>query len=278
MGNRMPHLPQGHVYLRLWDAKQKQLFAARDRFGEKPFYYFRRRGTFLFATEMKALFASGLVPAEPNLSTIYRYLAYREINASAETFFRDVAALPPAHALRYSPGSDSLKSWQYWDIDPEARIRYQDVAPYSELFLRLLNDSVKLRLRSDVAVGSCLSGGLDSSTIVSLIASQRRGNRQVTFSARSGARAATNIWLAIRTHAALILRTSCRIPDGFGRSLSATLRACQFRKRSRPPSATGRATSNPNHVRFPFHPRRFRAICFQPAHHCSLSFRQFRTQ
>ncbi len=49
----------------IWDASQKQLFAARDRFGEKPFYYFRRRGTFLFASEMKALFASGLVPAEP---------------------------------------------------------------------------------------------------------------------------------------------------------------------------------------------------------------------
>ncbi len=89
----------------IWDAKQKQLVAARDRFGEKPFYHFRRRGPFLFASEMKAPFPSGPFPAEPNLSTIYRYLAYQEIDASAETFFRDVAALPPAHALRYSPGS-----------------------------------------------------------------------------------------------------------------------------------------------------------------------------
>ncbi|HEY1467976.1 MAG TPA: asparagine synthase (glutamine-hydrolyzing) [Candidatus Acidoferrum sp.] len=169
----------------IWDARQKQLFAARDRFGEKPFYFFRRRGTFLFASEMKALFASGLVPAEPNLATIYRYLAYRETDASGETFFRDIAALPPAHALLYSPESDSFKSWQYWDIDPGASIRYPDEASYSEHFLHLLSDSVKLRLRSDVTVGSCLSGGLDSSTIVSLVASQQTGNPQVTFSARS---------------------------------------------------------------------------------------------
>lgn len=169
----------------IWDAKQKQLFAARDRFGEKPFYYFRRSGTFLFASEMKALFASGLVAAEPNLGTIYRYLAYRETDASAETFFRDVTALEPAHALLYSPGSDSLKSWQYWDIDPNARIRHPNETSYPEHFLHLLSDSVKLRLRSDVTVGSCLSGGLDSSTIVSLIAAQRNGDRQVTFSARS---------------------------------------------------------------------------------------------
>lgn len=169
----------------IWDAKQKQLFAARDRFGEKPFYYFRRHGTFLFASEMKALFASGLVPAEPNLGSIYRYLAYRETDASAETFFRDVTALEPAHALLYSPGSDSLKSWQYWDIDPNAKVRYPNETSYSKHFLHLLSDSVKLRLRSDVTVGSCLSGGLDSSTIVSLIAAQRNGDRQVTFSARS---------------------------------------------------------------------------------------------
>ncbi len=169
----------------IWDAQRKQLFAARDRFGEKPFYYFRRRGTFLFASEMKALFASGLVPTEPNLGPIYRYLAYAETDASAETFFRDVAALEPAHALLYSPGNDSLKTWQYWDIDPDATIRYPDEASYSEHFLHLLNDSVELRLRSDVTVGSCLSGGLDSSTIVSLVASQRNHDRQLTFSSGS---------------------------------------------------------------------------------------------
>jgi len=84
-------------------------------------------------------------------------------------FFRDVAALPPAHALRHSPGSDSLKSWQYWDIDPEARIRYQDESAYSVHFLCLSNDGVKLRLRSDVAVGSCLSGGPRSSILPRLL-------------------------------------------------------------------------------------------------------------
>jgi asparagine synthase (glutamine-hydrolysing) len=169
----------------IWDARQKQLFAARDRFGEKPFYYFRQQDSLLFASEIKALLASGFVPVEPNPRAIYRYLAYRETDASAETFFKGVSALPPAHALLFSPGRDSLRSWQYWDLDPQAQIRYPDERSYSDHFLELLTESVKIRLRSDVTVGSCLSGGLDSSTIVSLIAPQRNDKGQCTFSARS---------------------------------------------------------------------------------------------
>ena len=102
----------------IWDAKHKQLFAARDRFGEKPFYYFRRRGTFLFASEMKALFASGLVPTEPNLGAIYRYLAYTETDVSAETFFRDVAALEPAHALLSQRNDDRQVTFSAGSDDP----------------------------------------------------------------------------------------------------------------------------------------------------------------
>ena len=102
----------------IWDAKHKQLFAARDRFGEKPFYYFRRRDTFLFASEMKALFASGLVPTEPNLGAIYRYLAYTETDVSAETFFRDVAALEPAHALLSQRNDDRQVTFSAGSDDP----------------------------------------------------------------------------------------------------------------------------------------------------------------
>lgn len=178
------HLLDGMFAFAIWDSRKHCLFAARDRFGEKPFYYFRHPSVFLFASEIKALLASGMVRPEPNLSSIYRFLAYRETDATEESFFKDILALAPAHALLYSPRQDSVKSWQYWDLDPAAEIRHADDRAYAEHLLELLRQSVRIRLRSDVPVGSCLSGGVDSSSIVSLVAAQRRGNRQSTFSAR----------------------------------------------------------------------------------------------
>lgn len=168
----------------IWDSKRRQLFAARDRFGEKPFYYFRRPSLLLFASEIKSILASGMVNPEPHLPSIYRFLAYRETDASEETFFKDILALPPAHTLLYVPREDKLTIRRYWDLDPSAEIRYAESSSYSEHLRELLAESVKIRLRSDVPVGSCLSGGLDSSAIVSLLAGQRKGNHQCTFSAR----------------------------------------------------------------------------------------------
>jgi asparagine synthase (glutamine-hydrolysing) len=170
----------------IWDEKRKRLFAARDRFGEKPFYYHCRpeRGVFLFGSEIKALLMSKLVDARPNNSAVYQFLVLRELDRGAETMFLDILALPPAHALVYSPGPSTLKVWRYWNLDPDAEIRLANDDAYGERLLDLLRDSVRLRLRSDVPVGSSLSGGLDSSTIVSLVAQHRNGQRQETFSAR----------------------------------------------------------------------------------------------
>src|SRR5215472_5436354 len=168
----------------IWDAQQKLLFAARDRFGEKPFYYYRRPSLLLFASEIKGLLASGMVQAEANAEAIYRFLAYRETDEAEGTFFKDIVALPPAHTLLYLPREDKLVVRRYWDLDPTAEIRFGTEAAYAEELLDLLQQSVKIRLRSDVAVGSCLSGGLDSSAIVSLVAAERKGDRQCAFSAR----------------------------------------------------------------------------------------------
>jgi asparagine synthase (glutamine-hydrolysing) len=168
----------------IWDSKNNHLFAARDRFGEKPFYYFRRSSLLLFASEIKALLASGMVAPEPNLKAIYRFLAYRETDAAEETFFKDILALLPGHALLYSPKQDAFKIWKYWDLDPAEEIRHKNDQVYSEHLLDLLSKSVAIRLRSDVQVGSCLSGGMDSSSIVSLASSQLGTNKQATFSAR----------------------------------------------------------------------------------------------
>jgi len=168
----------------IWDERRRQLFAARDRFGEKPFYYFHNRGVFLFASEIKALLASQLIEPRPNNRAICRYLLYHESDRGTETPLEGIHALPPAHGLLYSPHGDTLKTWQYWDLDPHVEIRLPSDEAYGERFLELLKDSVRIRLRSDVPVGSSLSGGLDSSTIVALVACESNGNRQTTFSAR----------------------------------------------------------------------------------------------
>jgi len=170
----------------IWDDRRRQLFAARDRFGEKPFYYCQshNRSLFAFASEIKALVAARLFSLPPNHSAIYRYLAHHELDAGAETLFQGVAALPPAHALLFSGPGSKLEMWRYWDLGSQPECRLAGDAAYAERFLELLSDSVRLRLRSDVPVGSSLSGGLDSSTIVALVAKQGRAQRQATFSAR----------------------------------------------------------------------------------------------
>jgi len=170
----------------LWDDRRKRLFVARDRFGEKPFYYHFRpgRGIFLFGSEIKSLLVPKAIDAIPNNHAVHGFLALRELDRGAETFFQDILSLPPAHALLFSPDPECLSIWRYWDLDPGAEIRLASDDAYGERLLELLEDSVRIRLRSDVPVGSSLSGGLDSSTIVSLIARHLSGQRQETFSAR----------------------------------------------------------------------------------------------
>jgi asparagine synthase (glutamine-hydrolysing) len=168
----------------IWDQRRQSLFAARDRFGEKPFYYFRNREAFLFASEVKSLLASRLIQSEANNSAVYRYLAYRETDATHETFLKNVFSLSPAQALVYSPARNTLRTWQYWDLDPNRTTRFATDREYAECLLDLLKESVALRLRSDVTVGSSLSGGIDSSSIVGLVSKRVNGNGQTIFSAR----------------------------------------------------------------------------------------------
>jgi asparagine synthase (glutamine-hydrolysing) len=170
----------------IWDEKRQELFAARDRFGEKPFFYYleKNREFLAFASEIKALIAGRFFTPSIDRSSLYAYLVNREINSGSETMFEEISSLPAAHALKFSWRDRSLKTWCYWDIDVGKQIRFVDCKQYSEQFIDLLSESVRLRLRSDVPVGSSLSGGLDSSTIVGLIARSRESGRQETFSAR----------------------------------------------------------------------------------------------
>jgi asparagine synthase (glutamine-hydrolysing) len=170
----------------IWDERQQVLFVARDRFGEKPFFYYLDddRQFLAFGSEIKALVAGRFFQPRPDLSSVYGYLVNREMDSRSETMFAGVSSLPAANALLFSWRDRSVKTWRYWDLNPEREVRLPDARQYSEQFLEILSDSVRIRRRADVPVGSSLSGGLDSSTIVGLIARNGGNGRQETFSAR----------------------------------------------------------------------------------------------
>lgn len=151
----------------LWDGRARRLFCARDRFGIKPFYYHFDRERFLFASEIKAFIQPGGVKREPNPQIIYDYLVNGYLDHTGETFFQGIAQLPPAHYLLLEGGDLRVRRW--WDLSPDRDghppLSDQEAA---ETFRALLTDAIRLRLRSDVPIGTCLSGGLDSSSIVCL--------------------------------------------------------------------------------------------------------------
>jgi asparagine synthase (glutamine-hydrolysing) len=181
----LAHL-NGMFAFAIWDQRRQELFAARDRFGEKPFYYYLEedRELLAFGSEIKALVAGRLFTPRPDRGAVYSFLMNHGSDSGFETMFEKVMALPMAHALKYSWRKRSLKTWRYWDLEEDRKIRFSNDGQYGRRFLELLGDSVRLRLRSDVRVGSSLSGGLDSSTIVGLVAQSRPEGGQETFSAR----------------------------------------------------------------------------------------------
>lgn len=157
----------------IWDEKEQQLFAARDRFGEKPFYYFFDEEQLLFASEIKALWKGG-VCKEVNPSLLYNFLTIGYTSNPtdpAETFYSNIQKLPAAFFLQYSLQTHSLVIEKYWQLEEKEEEMSDKEA--IELFNELFASSVKRRLRSDVAIGTSLSGGLDSSAIVAFCANEK---------------------------------------------------------------------------------------------------------
>jgi asparagine synthase (glutamine-hydrolysing) len=149
----------------IWDEKEQKLFAARDRFGEKPFYYFCEQQRFLFASEMKALWASGVSKSIEN-RMLLNYLSLgivQHASDKSQTFFKNINALPPAHFLIFQNGRLSVSS--YWSIDKQSTKDITEADAIEQL-RELLEVSVSRRLRSDVPIGVSLSGGLDSAAIL----------------------------------------------------------------------------------------------------------------
>ena len=166
----------------IWDEKEKELFAARDRFGEKPFFYFINNEQFVFASEMKALWAAG-IERKANLKLLFNYLTIGYVdnpNIPEETFFENISKLPAASYLKFSPLNFQLTITNYWDIEIEKENSTITDAKAVEQFGFLLQRSVKRRLRSDVRIGTSLSGGLDSSSIIATLYSLTAQSSQLT--------------------------------------------------------------------------------------------------
>lgn len=168
----------------IWDEKEEVLFAARDRFGEKPYYYYNDGEYFAFASEMKALWAIG-IEKEIDQKMLLNYLTLGQVQNptdTEQTFFTSVYSLPAAHYLLFNPNDFRYRIHRYWKINKEARIDIS--APEAiDRFNRLFTDSVRRRLRSDVKTGSSLSGGLDSSAILATIGLLGKAPGFETFSA-----------------------------------------------------------------------------------------------
>ncbi|MGK2864092.1 MAG: asparagine synthase (glutamine-hydrolyzing) [Chitinophagaceae bacterium] len=154
----------------IWDEQEQELFAARDRFGEKPFFYYFDGVQLIFASEMKAISAAG-VHQRPNLKMLFNFITIGYVDnpeRPEETFYENIFKLPPASTLYYVPAEKELVIEKYWDIDASLLNKKIKDSEAIEQFQHLFSTSVSRRLRSDVSLGSSLSGGLDSSTVVAI--------------------------------------------------------------------------------------------------------------
>ena len=162
--NLINELP-GMFAFAIWNEEKQELFCARDRFGEKPFYYaFGKNGEFIFASEIKAILATGLISPKVNNEALYHFLQYGYVS-SQQSIYENIFTLPPAHQLVYSKGEISVE--RYYSI-PKNDLQIS-LSEAKEEFTHLLKNAVKKQLIADVEVGSFLSGGLDSSTIVAMV-------------------------------------------------------------------------------------------------------------
>lgn len=170
----------------IWDEQEKTLFCARDRFGEKPFYYSFDGKTFVFASEIKQFWALGSARRadDHKLLDFFNLGLIETDDANGTTFFSGISQLGNACCLTLDVNAQ-LKIQRYWDINLSQSPFNGTLQEAAAEFRRLLTESVKRRLRADVTVGSSLSGGLDSSSIVMLIDQEKKeGQTQDTFSAR----------------------------------------------------------------------------------------------
>lgn len=149
----------------------------RDRFGIKPLHFAIENGTLWFSSEIKGILASQEVSARANPRVLYDYLVHGLVNTRLDTFFSGIVVFPPGCYAVINPEVLSVTPTRYWTLTPQetqnANFSFEEAC---HQFKEMLSSAVRLQMRSDVPVGACLSGGLDSSSIVSLMAGITNGS------------------------------------------------------------------------------------------------------
>lgn len=149
----------------IWDEKNEELFAARDRMGEKPFKYYHDKERFIFASELKAILANKSVPREVDWQAIDCAMSFRFV-AAPQTGFKHIKKLPAGHYLIWKNNQVTVERyWRLEDVQPEQK----SSAEWKEQLWSTFKDAVEKRLISDVSVGALLSGGIDSTSVVAAI-------------------------------------------------------------------------------------------------------------
>lgn len=152
----------------IWDAKRNEMFLARDRVGKKPLYYSHFNNVHLFGSEIKSILSWPGFKREANLEAIHHYLTYQYV-PSPLTAFDGIKKLPPAHYMVIKPGNEPLIK-KYWQLNSPEKAKRKSESVLVEELDELLHNSVKARMISDVPIGAFLSGGVDSSAIVAIMA------------------------------------------------------------------------------------------------------------
>jgi asparagine synthase (glutamine-hydrolysing) len=179
----LPRL-NGMFAFAIWDEKERRLTLARDRLGIKPLYYAQvdgengAHGAFLFASEVKAILATGLVKRELDAESLNQFLTFLW-TPDPQTLFRGIRKLPPAHVL--SLRDDELTVREWWDVSFDEIEEGRSEQWWQERVLETLNRVVGMEMVADVPLGSFLSGGIDSSTIVALMKNHSNGRRVSTY-------------------------------------------------------------------------------------------------
>ncbi len=163
----------------VYDKETKKIFAARDRFGVKPFYYYRTQNQLVFCSEIPPLLPFIGEKPKPDYRVIFDFLVFNRTDQNENTFFESVKKLQHGHCIRIENNVVEIKRW----YDLRAKVKKETGFKSGIEFKTCLEDAIKIRLRSDVPVGVCLSGGIDSSSIVSALTKTFHVKDLSTFSA-----------------------------------------------------------------------------------------------
>lgn len=165
-GTACVHKLRGMFAFCIYDKGEHRLFLARDRIGIKPLYYYLKKNGLIFSSEIRGILQHGL-PRVVDDGVVLDYLYYGRVDHCKGTFFKDIFRLPSGHTMIYDIDNHSLNIARYWNLDLriQSRITFEEA---KASLMSILNEVIRMHMVADVTVGSCLSGGLDSSTIVSL--------------------------------------------------------------------------------------------------------------